>query len=106
MRVRQKLHMTQRELGKLLSVQDTAISAYENGDSYPSIDSLVMLSEIGRVSVEWLIMGTDDKTPLDKILTPDELRLLYNYRKAPEPLRKKIDKIVEVMSEEDSTKPE
>lgn len=92
--------MTQKELGSLLSVRDTAISAYENGDTYPSVDNLVKLSELGRVSIGWLIMGLDNGTPLDRILTADELKLLYEYRKASEVMRNKIIKIVELIADD------
>lgn len=102
--MRNKLVMTQKDLGDFLNVKQNTISAYETGDAYPTIDNLIKLAEISRVSIEWLIMGTDENTPLNKALTKDELQLLYDYRAASEPTRVKISKIVKIIIQDDETK--
>lgn len=60
---RQKMGLTQAELGKILSVQKAAISKYELGQVPPSIDVLRKLSDLFNVSIDDLV---DNDTPYDK----------------------------------------
>lgn len=47
--------ITQSELGKMLSVSNRAVSKWENGESYPSIELLKPLSSILNVSIKELL---------------------------------------------------
>lgn len=55
---------TQEELGKLLSVQKSAISKYERGTVVPTADILLRLSDIFGVSVD-VLLGRSPPTPSD-----------------------------------------
>lgn len=55
---RQKMGLTQAELGRLLSVQKAAISKYELGIVPPSIEILRKLSDIFHVSIDDLVGNT------------------------------------------------
>lgn len=55
---------TQEELGKLLSVQKSAISKYERGTVVPTADILLRLSDIFGVSVD-VLLGRSQPTPSD-----------------------------------------
>ena len=60
---RQKMGLTQAELGRLLSVQKAAISKYELGIVPPSIEILRKLSDIFHVSIDELVdNATSDNT--------------------------------------------
>lgn len=56
---RKRLKMTQKTLGEILGVGISAVSAYESGDSVIPPESLLKISELGNVSLDWLIKGAD-----------------------------------------------
>lgn len=60
------------------------ISAYENGTHQPSVDTLIKMSKIFDVSVDYIIENTDIKTPVDKFsklgLTANEIELLDLFK--------------------------
>jgi len=49
--------MTQEQLAKALHVSAQAVSKWENGESYPDIHSLLLLSALFDVSLDQLIKG-------------------------------------------------
>lgn len=55
--------LTQTELGKLLDVSKSVISAYENGVHQPPYDVLIRLSGIFGVSCDYLL-GVSNKASL------------------------------------------
>lgn len=63
--IRKGAKLTQTELGELLGVGTTAVSDYENENTSPSPLSLVKISEIGNVSLDWLITGRDHQRVLE-----------------------------------------
>lgn len=50
--------MTQAELGKLLNVRDAAISKYESGKIPLTGETLLLLSQIFNISIDY-ILGND-----------------------------------------------
>ena len=58
--IRKYLGLSQKELAKMLGVTNKAISKWENGDAYPSIKQLIVLSDIFKVSIDELLK--DDET--------------------------------------------
>lgn len=58
-KLREERGMKQSELGKLLNVKDAAISKYESGKVPMTGDTLIELSKIFNVSVDY-ILGVDD----------------------------------------------
>lgn len=54
-KLRKEKGLTQEELGKLLNVQDSAVAKYENGKIAITASTLVKLSEIFNVSVDYLL---------------------------------------------------
>lgn len=51
--------LTQEELTKILHVSRTAISKWETGRGYPSIDSLKAISECFSISIDEFLSGKD-----------------------------------------------
>ncbi len=84
---REKHGITQSELGKLLSVSNRAVSKWENGESYPSIELLKPLSEVLNVSIKELLGEAADFTtnkfnftPCRKMLS---LKKFYTVARGP-----------------------
>lgn len=64
--LRKQKGLTQEELAEALFVSRTAISKWESGRGYPSIDSLKALSKFFGVSVDTLISGDELLTVAQK----------------------------------------
>ena len=58
--LRKQKGISQTELGKLVSVHYNHIGRYERGESRPSADALMRLSEVLGVSNDYLIDGAKD----------------------------------------------
>lgn len=56
-RVRAERGLTQRQLAERLYVSDKTVRNWENGKTYPDVQSLLLLSEIFSASVDSLIKG-------------------------------------------------
>ena len=82
--LRKEKHLNQIGLGLKLNVSQKMISAYENGTHQPSIETLLKMSELFNVSVDYLIGKTDIKTPADNLLkeglTDNEIELLNIFK--------------------------
>lgn len=55
--LREKQGYTQTELAKMLGVTRSCVNAWEMGISVPSTQSLVQLSQIFDISVDYLLLG-------------------------------------------------
>ena len=55
--LRKKKGLTQIQLAEELYVSDKAVSKWEQDDSCPSIDTLIMLSEYFNVSIDYILKG-------------------------------------------------
>jgi len=80
--VRSKLGMTQLEMAKAIRHSKQTISGYELGDTYPSIESLIQLSKLGGVSIDWLLTGQESGIQGIETegLTTEERQLIDAYR--------------------------
>ena len=58
--LRKEKGLNQTGLAIKLNVSQKMISAYENGTHQPSIDTLIRLSKIFNVSVDYLLERTDN----------------------------------------------
>lgn len=56
--LRKEHNLTQEELGKLIGVSKVSICHYENGIQFPTLDKLLLLSEVLNCSCDYLL-GTD-----------------------------------------------
>lgn len=59
--LRKSNNLTQLELGKILGVGKTTVSMYETGNSTPSDEIKVKISEHFNVSIDYLLGKTDLK---------------------------------------------
>ncbi len=67
-KLRETHNLTQEELAKKVTVSRTAVSKWETGKGYPSLDTLKEISLLFDISIDELISDTDvgDKRRLDR----------------------------------------
>lgn len=75
---REEADLTQREIAKMLGLNQTGYSDFETGKTQPSINYLMELSAILKKPFSWFLDIEDGGE-----LTPDEVELLEVYRKLP-----------------------
>ncbi|MBC3901564.1 helix-turn-helix domain-containing protein [Acetobacterium malicum] len=91
-------NMTQEELGNLLSKSKNNISQYETGKREPDLETLKIISNYFKVSLDYLLGNSDDPLPvrdvdqdlhdehdyneeLDAFLKDDEMSsMFYDYK--------------------------
>ncbi len=96
--LRQDKDMQQTKLAELLNLKSSAISKYEKGLTQPSIDTLIRLSKIFGVTVDYLIGASDEKNPYEGLqLTPDEAEFVFNLRMLNYENRIRIDERMKTM---------
>ena len=71
--LRTQEHLTQEALAEKIFVSRTAISKWESGRGYPSIDSLKAISRYFHVSVDELLFGEESVVPSEqRVKAPDK----------------------------------
>ena len=85
--LREASNMTQKDLGKVLSVRNTAVSQYESGTRQLDPDKICALCDLFHVSADYLLGRSD--TPLP-VISDEDARLLAAYHAAPENVREAI----------------
>lgn len=98
--VRERLGLTGEQLAKKLGVKKQAVSNWERDETSITVDNLLALADLGKVSPTWLLLGDDgdDDDPLVtaiRQLEPEHRTLVEgivtNLQKSPEKSpRKKI----------------
>ena len=79
--LRIEMGITQIRLSIELEVTQETISAYETGKHLPTVANLLRLSNLFSVSMDYIMMRSDIRNPIDtSTLKPDEKRLLAYYR--------------------------
>lgn len=66
--------ITQEKLAELLEVSRVTISSWENGENTPTVDNIIALSEVLRVSTDYLLKGIEvfgSKDPV-RVASPKE----------------------------------
>lgn len=74
---RSEKELSQEELAERIFVSRQTISNWENNKNYPDINSIVLLSEIFGVSIDYLIRG--DVEQMKKEINADEVRKMNGY---------------------------
>ncbi|MHB1051366.1 MAG: helix-turn-helix domain-containing protein [Bacteroidota bacterium] len=71
--IRKKLKLKQEEFGeKIGGKSKAAISKYENGETYPPIETLLVIADLADVSLEFVITGKEviNEPPKSEITYP------------------------------------
>ncbi|WP_020675307.1 helix-turn-helix domain-containing protein [Geopsychrobacter electrodiphilus] len=55
--IREKLNLTQEDLGKILGVEKGTVSKYENEGTKLSPDALATIASMGKSTIDWLVIG-------------------------------------------------
>lgn len=74
--LRQHANLRQEQVAKLIEVNKSAISTYENGSRQPSFDILVRLANLYRVSTDYLLGRTNTYSIDLSELTEEEKMLV------------------------------
>ncbi len=87
--LREQRRLNQEGLALKLNVSQSTISAYEVGERTPDLETLIALSNLFNVSLDYLAGLTDIKQQIRQTdLSPSELEHLRIYRQLSE-----IDKV-------------
>lgn len=89
----------QSELGKLLNVQEAAISKYESEKIPLTNDTLIKLSKIFDVSVDYILLLTNNRKNEELETNNGEKQLLDTYRKLSRTNKNKIIERAETLLE-------
>ena len=76
---RQEVQLSQEELAERVYVSRQTISNWENGKSYPDVNSLVLLSETFQISLDNLIKG--DIEVMKDVIQKEEIEKMNRYGK-------------------------
>lgn len=82
--LREKFGLSQEQLANKLNVSSQAVSKWETGDSYPSIDTIIRISKMFYTSVDALITNMNTYEELDSDARNINFRLrqmFYRYNK-------------------------
>jgi transcriptional regulator with XRE-family HTH domain len=71
---------TQEDLAKQLNVAVSTVSGYENGSRRPDIDTLIRLSELFQVSVDYLIGRSEQPSIEPRSIDLSNLDSMQNMR--------------------------
>jgi Predicted transcriptional regulators len=58
--LREKYKVKQNQLAKELGIHNSTLAKYESGEREPDLETLNKVTELFRVSVDWLLGRTDD----------------------------------------------
>ena len=102
--LRQDKGLTQKQLGRVLSVSTGTISNYENGVHYPDLEKLVQLADYFQVSTDYLL-GRENSARTVHISEAKELqderiiRLIHRYSQLPKDRQQALDLIMTDMEQ-------
>lgn len=98
--LRIKSDMNQTQLAQMLNLKSSAISKYEKRITQPGISTLIKLSEIYGVSIDYLVGASDIENPYSiEQVSPTEANLIARYRKLSFENRIRIDERIKFLSE-------
>lgn len=76
--LRKQQNLTQEELAKKLYVSRTAISKWESGAGYPSIDSIKLISKFFSISIDELF-SSDSLIDIAEKENKNNIQTIYNF---------------------------
>ena len=92
--LREQRSLTQLSLALSVDVQQETISAYENGKSMPTVDTLLKLAKYFNCSSDYLLDLTDIPTPVNDLvfdnLNATEADIVRTYRNLDRDNRNKV----------------
>lgn len=101
-----KAGMTQRALSERLHVTDPTVSAYIRGTAGIPADVYAVISEIGKVSIDWIITGKEESksqvtivSELSERYSPESLTVadMFEVKVEGKTAQERLDFIREIM---------
>lgn len=86
--LRKERNMSQIRLSIELGVSQETISAYESGKHYPSVESLIKLSDIFGVSCDYILSLSDIRAAASDLNNQEQI-LITKYR-ALSPVKREV----------------
>lgn len=74
-KIREERKLTQQNVADLLNIQRPTYTRYETGEREPDFETLIKLSEILEVSVDYLLGKTEYPTKVDEELAGEKFAL-------------------------------
>lgn len=75
--LRRQTGITQAELARRLHLSRSSVNSWESAASYPSIDSLISLSQLFHVTTDYLLGISPSKAVFIDQYTPHEQELVF-----------------------------
>ena len=96
--------LSQSEMAKKINLTQQTYSDYERGKTNPDIETLITIANILETTIDYLLGRSDDfgnvsiqqKSPSS--LTPEEQKLLENYRSLPREERSQASEYVQFLA--------
>ena len=85
----------QKDLASLLNLSEAAISQYESGRREPDIQTLCLLADYFKITVDELIGHSP--TISDDLISDDELSLIADYRQLGQADKERLQKIISAL---------
>jgi len=99
--LRNTAKLTQQQLGDQLNLRGSAISKYESGDSQPSFPTLIKISKIFNVSIDYLLGVSNMQNPYSTAnLNVEEIEMIHRYRKLTKENQIRLDERYAVIYED------
>ena len=96
--LREEVGLSQQKLADMLNISQQAIFKYEKTANEPDIATLIRLSEIFDVTVDYLIGNTEIRERNAKcsavMLTESEAEHIRKWRSLPAPIQDNMDELI------------
>lgn len=84
--LRKEKKLTQQELGKMLNVTKVSVCCYEKGTRIPSLDTLIDMSNIFNVSLDYFVgndsyIVAEDDSNYGIKMSKEEIKIIEELRK-------------------------
>lgn len=111
--LRQERNMSQQKLADIIGVTQQAVHKYEYGLAQPEFNTLIQLSKLFHVSVDYLIenpefdrtysyraKGSDDQNKIIEVdISPSEYHYLSLFKQLAPETQQSLEHIMEVMTD-------
>ncbi|MGV8168155.1 MAG: helix-turn-helix domain-containing protein [Alkaliphilus sp.] len=104
--LRKNKNITQSDLGKILNLSKQTVSAYEQGDIEPSIETLKIIASYFDVNIDFLIGYTSPKNRNPMLVAEDSIEYATNkeIKELNTESKKDLKKYIEFLKLKESEK--
>lgn len=102
--LREEKGMTQQDLANVLQVSRSTVAGYETKNKQPDYEKLLKLSHYFGVSIEYLLIGSEEepelpptRIELERNRSSERLAMLEEFDKLSRPTQKKAVEIVHLL---------